>query len=105
MATPSKVPIPIWFQGLAALALLGLALAGGAVAWGQLTTEVSADHDLIIRISDDIEEIKLELRQQETARIKDSHKADLERADLHSRLRYLETEIATLKGGSYHADQ
>ena len=96
--------IPVWFQagGAIAAVIVTLAIAGGValVAWGTLTTEVSTDHNLIVTISDDIDEIKMELRQQYTDQIKAAHAAELERAELRSRINYLEQEMLRL-GGHY----
>ena len=100
--------IPVWFQagGAIAAVLVTLAIVGAAalIGWGSLSTEVSTDHDLIVAISDDIDEIKVELRQQQIHIIESLHAAELERSDLKSRVRQLEQEVLRL-GGRDYADQ
>lgn len=105
MSANNNRTIPVWFQagGAIAAVIVTLAIAGGValVAWGTLTSEVSTDHDLIVAISDDIDEIKLELRQQQIHLVESLHAAELERADLRSRIRYLEQEMLRLGGNNY----
>lgn len=85
-----KVPIPLWMQGLAAVAALVIILSGAVFAYGELTSQVQNDHDLIVAISDDIDEVKEELRRLEATIVEDLHKAELDRTELRSRIQYLE---------------
>lgn len=105
--TPQRGSLPTWFQagGAIAAVIVTLAIVGaaGLIAWGSLTSDVSTDHDLIVAISDDIDEIKLELRQQRDAQVQSAHAAELDRAELRSRIHYLEQQMLVL--GGPHADQ
>ena len=73
----SKGQIPAWLQGLGALAAVAMIAAGASFSYGQLTTQVQDDHDIILEIRDDVKEIKRDLDTLSAEAIRRNGRLDL----------------------------